>query len=70
MAYHRLWAVRACSARWRALIWSWATPPTTGDIQIERGGEPIQYNQPWISAQLGSGAAAAAAQWRLIEATF
>ena len=19
----------------------------TGDIQIERGNEPIQYNQPW-----------------------
>jgi hypothetical protein len=45
--YRRLWAVRACSARWRVLIQSWAMPPTTGDIQIKQGGEPIQYNQPW-----------------------
>jgi hypothetical protein len=45
--YCHLWAVRACSSQWRALIRSWATPPTSGDFQIERGDEPIQYNQPW-----------------------
>ena len=38
--YRRLWAVRARSNRRRALTGSWATPPTTGFIQIERGGEP------------------------------
>ena len=62
--YRRLWAARVCSAQWRTLIRSWATPPTTRDIQIEWGGEPIQYNQPWIFAQLGGGAAAAAWQRR------
>ena len=62
--YRRLWAVCACSSQCRALIRSWATMPTTGDIQIERGGEPKQYSQPWIFAQLGGGAAAAAAWLR------
>ncbi len=62
--YRRLWAVRACSAHWCALIRSWMTPLTTGNIQIERGGKPIQYNQPWIFLQLGGGAAAAAARWQ------
>ena len=32
--YRRLWAVRARSNRRRALTGSWATPPTTGFIQI------------------------------------
>jgi hypothetical protein len=31
--------VRACSNRRRALIGSWVTPPTTGSIEIEWGGE-------------------------------
>ena len=62
--YCRLWAARICSAQWRALIWSWATPPTTGDIQIKWEGKPIQYNQLWICAQLGGGTATAAGQWQ------
>jgi len=33
-----LWAVRACSNRWRALIGSWVMPPTTGSIKIKWGG--------------------------------
>jgi hypothetical protein len=45
--YRCLWTVCACSTQWSVLIRSWATPPMTGDIQIERGGKPIQYNQPW-----------------------
>ena len=32
-------ATRACSNRRRALIGSWVTPPTTGAIEIERGGD-------------------------------
>ena len=32
-------AARACSNRRRALIGSWVTPPTTGAIKIERGGD-------------------------------
>jgi len=32
-------AARACSNRWRALIGSWVMPPTTGVIEIERGGD-------------------------------
>ena len=32
-------AARACSNRRRALIGSWVTPPATGAIEIERGGE-------------------------------
>ena len=40
-----LWAVRARSNRWRALIGSWVTLPTTGSIEIERGGaENITIN--------------------------
>ena len=40
-----LWAVRARSNRWRALIGSWVTPPTTGSIEIVRGGaENITIN--------------------------
>jgi hypothetical protein len=61
--YRRLWAARVCSAQWCVLIRSWATPPTAGNIQIKRGGKPIQYNQPWIFVQLGGGAAAVAARW-------
>jgi hypothetical protein len=38
--YRRLWAVHAHSNQWRALTGSWVTPPMTGFIQIERGGEP------------------------------
>jgi hypothetical protein len=38
--YRRLWAVRARSNQRCALTGSWATPPTTGFIHIERGGEP------------------------------
>ncbi len=36
---HRRWSVRSRSARWRALIGSWATSPTTGAVQIERGSD-------------------------------
>ena len=32
-------AARTCSNQWRALIRSWVTPPTTGVIKIERGGD-------------------------------
>jgi len=32
-------AARTCSNQWRALIRSWVTPPTTGVIEIERGGD-------------------------------
>ena len=32
-------AARACSNRRRALIGSWVTPPTTGVIEIKRGGD-------------------------------
>ena len=32
-------AARACSNQRRALIGSWVTPPTTGVIEIERGGD-------------------------------
>jgi hypothetical protein len=32
-------AARACSNRRRGLIGSWVTPPTTGAIEIERGGD-------------------------------
>jgi hypothetical protein len=39
VVYHRLWAVRARSAQRRMLIGSWLTPPMTGAIKIERGGE-------------------------------
>jgi hypothetical protein len=40
-----LWAVRARSNRWRVLIGSWVSPPTTGSIKIERGGaENITIN--------------------------
>ena len=34
-----LWAVRARSNQRRALIGLWVTPPTTGSIEIERGGD-------------------------------
>jgi len=37
--YHHLWDARARSNRRRALIGSWVTPPTTGAIEIERGGD-------------------------------
>ncbi len=36
-----LWAVRAHSARGRALTEPWATPPTAGAMKIERG---VVYN--------------------------
>jgi hypothetical protein len=40
-----LWAVRARSNRWRALIGLWVTPPTTGSIEIKHGGaENITIN--------------------------
>jgi len=40
-----LWAIRARSNRWRALIGSWVTPSTNGSIKIERGGgENITIN--------------------------
>ena len=65
--YRCLWAVRACYARWCALIQSWATLPMTGTTFILRGVKLLQSNQPWIFAQLGRGAAAAAAQWRCTE---
>jgi hypothetical protein len=35
--FFRLWAVRACSARWCSLTMPWATPPTAGAMKIERG---------------------------------
>ena len=36
---HHLWAVRARSNQRHALIGSWVTPPTTGAIEIEQGGD-------------------------------
>jgi hypothetical protein len=39
VVYRRLWAVRARSARRRVLIGTWATPPMTGAIEFDRGGE-------------------------------
>ena len=36
--YRHLWAVCTCSNQRRTLIWSWVMPPTTGAIEIERGG--------------------------------
>jgi len=33
-----LWAIRARSNRWCALIGLWVTPPTDGSIEIDRGG--------------------------------
>ncbi len=33
-----LWAVRTRSNRWRTLIGSWVTLPTTGSIEIKLGG--------------------------------
>jgi hypothetical protein len=40
--YRCLWAVRACSAQWRALIRSWATPHMTGATFILRGVKLLQ----------------------------
>jgi hypothetical protein len=39
VVYRRLWAVRARSAQWRVLIGTWLTPPMTGAIEFDRGGE-------------------------------
>ena len=39
LLYRHLWADRARSNRRRALTGSWVTPPTTGAIKIERGGD-------------------------------
>jgi hypothetical protein len=37
--YRRLWAVRARSAQRRVLIGTWSTPPMTGAIKFDGGGE-------------------------------
>ncbi len=39
VVYRRLWAVRARSARRCELTGTWATPPMTGAIEFDRGGE-------------------------------
>jgi hypothetical protein len=39
VVYRRLWAVRARSARRRVLIETWVTPPMTGAIEFDQGGE-------------------------------
>ena len=69
--YRRLWAARARSNQRRALTGSWATPPTTGFIHIERGGEPygtidhgdLRGKKPsfWAPPAMASTAAAALA---------
>jgi len=49
-------AARACSNRWHALIGSWVTPPTTGIIEIERGGdENITINHGCGGGNCGCG---------------
>jgi hypothetical protein len=39
VVYRRLLAVRACSAQQRMLIGTWVTPPMTGAIKFDWGGE-------------------------------
>jgi hypothetical protein len=39
VVYHCLCAVRAHSAQQRVLIGTWLTPPMTGAIKFDRGGE-------------------------------
>jgi len=49
-------AARACSNQWRTLIGSWVTPPTIGDIKIERGGdENITINHGCGGGNFGGG---------------
>jgi hypothetical protein len=49
-------AARACSNRRCALIGSWVTPPTTGVIEIERGGdENITINHGCGGGDCGGG---------------
>jgi hypothetical protein len=49
-------AACACSNRRRALIGSWVTPPTTGVIEIERGGdENITINHGCGGGNCGGG---------------
>jgi len=49
-------AAQACSNQWRALIGSWVTPPTTGVIEIERGGdENITINHSCGGGNCGGG---------------
>ena len=49
-------AACACSNRRRALIGSWVTPPTTGVIGIERGGdENITINHGCDGGNCGGG---------------
>jgi len=36
--YRRLWPSGAGSKLWRVLVGSWVMPPSTGSIEIERGG--------------------------------
>ncbi len=51
-------AARACSNRRRGLIGSWVTPPTTGAIEIERGGdENITINHGCRQGEAGRQAA-------------
>ena len=45
--YRRLWSIHTRSPQWCVFTGSWTTPPMTGAIHIEWGGNPIQYNQPW-----------------------
>ena len=49
-------AAHACSNQRRALIGSWVTPPTTGVIEIERGGdENITINHGCGGGNCGGG---------------
>ena len=51
-------AARACSNRRRGLIGSWVMPPTTGAIEIERGGdENITINHGCLQGEAGRQAA-------------
>ena len=49
-------AARTCSNQQRALIGSWVTPPTTGVIEIKRGGdENITINHSCGGGNCGGG---------------
>ena len=49
-------AARACSNQRRALIGSWVTPPTTGIIKIEQGGDKnITINHGCSGGDCGGG---------------
>ncbi len=53
--HHRPWTVRACSNQRRALMRTWATPPTTSAMPIDRGCEPcITINHGDLSGKISS----------------